>query len=437
MRTAYIGIGLIIGFLVATVLSFVGVAHALSVFTISQGGTNASSFATANNAVYFDGTRLVSAGNAKVTTPYASSTSMTVTGGFYVVGTASTSLLTVSNLGNTSTNCLQITNAGVVQASGSACAAAAGADNIATSSAETSGRVPFWTSTAATPALLSGGVAGFAWDNTLARLTATNASTTNLTVGTNTWLSGITSAIALTGADGLVAEYAGTSCTNQFVRSLSALGAATCATVSAGDVSLANLTAGDTTLTFSGTYTGATARTIILNLANANTWTGGQIFGNATTTGILTIPNAASIVLGQVGQVSINSSAASSSAQYHDGTAQRGLYDLTPRGASFLNPAGSTATITIPVATGPRGSVLTQGYCQSAGGGSFTGVFGKGAATTTYLQSSNSGSNPTVTTISSNNTLDAFQTYYIQVGSWSQTTATTTGSCVWTGRYSY
>lgn len=47
---------------------------------------------------------------------------------------------------------------------------------------------------------------------------------------------------------------------------------------------LANLTATDTTLTFSGTYNGSTARTIGLNLSNANTWTALQTFGNASTT---------------------------------------------------------------------------------------------------------------------------------------------------------
>ena len=41
----------------------------------------------------------------------------------------------------------------------------------------------------------------------------------------------LTSALVLTGAGGAFAEYAGTSCTNQFPRSLSALGAATCASV--------------------------------------------------------------------------------------------------------------------------------------------------------------------------------------------------------------
>lgn len=39
---------------------------------------------------------------------------------------------------------------------------------------------------------------------------------------------------------------------------------------------LANLTATDGTLTFSGTYTGATARTIGINLGNANTWSADQ-----------------------------------------------------------------------------------------------------------------------------------------------------------------
>lgn len=39
---------------------------------------------------------------------------------------------------------------------------------------------------------------------------------------------------------------------------------------------LANLSATDTTLTFSGTYTGATARTIGINLSNANTWLAAQ-----------------------------------------------------------------------------------------------------------------------------------------------------------------
>ena len=114
--------------------------------------------------------------------------------------------------------------------------------------------------------------------------TATSSTQTSTFTAAPTF-SSLTSAIVLTGAGGLTAEYTGATCTNQFVRSLDALGAATCATVVAGDVSLANLTATDTTLTFSGTYNGSTARTIGLNLGNANTWTALQTFsGNASST---------------------------------------------------------------------------------------------------------------------------------------------------------
>lgn len=54
-----------------------------------------------------------------------------------------------------------------------------GAGTVSTSSPETSGRIPFWTSTAATPALLSGGVAGFIYNSVLNVLGYTNASGTS------------------------------------------------------------------------------------------------------------------------------------------------------------------------------------------------------------------------------------------------------------------
>src|SRR3990167_2742943 len=60
--------------------------------------------------------------------------------------------------------------------------------------------------------------------------------------------SSLTSALVLTGAGGLTAEYTGTSCTNQFPRSLDALGAATCASVA-----LATDTSGTLTVSRGGT----------------------------------------------------------------------------------------------------------------------------------------------------------------------------------------
>lgn len=59
---------------------------------------------------------------------------------------------------------------------------------VSTSSAETATYVPFWTTTAATPALLSGGDSGFTWNNTSKKLTVTNygATTGTTTSATST-----------------------------------------------------------------------------------------------------------------------------------------------------------------------------------------------------------------------------------------------------------
>lgn len=79
-------------------------------------------------------------------------------------------------------------------------------------------------------------------------------------------------------------------CTNQFLRAFTAAGVGTCATVQNTDLAnstisgislgsnLADLTATNGTLTFSGTYNGSTARNIGLNLASANTWSASTTF---------------------------------------------------------------------------------------------------------------------------------------------------------------
>ena len=62
--------------------------------------------------------------------------------------------------------------------------------------------------------------------------TSTNATTTNLNISNQLDVDGLTSALVLTGAGGVFAEYAGaSSCTNQFFTGLSALGASTCASI--------------------------------------------------------------------------------------------------------------------------------------------------------------------------------------------------------------
>src|SRR3990167_7625619 len=129
-----------------------------------------------------------------------------------------------------------------------------------------------------------------------------------------------TSALLLTGAGGDVAEYTGTSCTNQAFTALSALVVATCTSInndwwSGTDLSVANGGTGVSTFTASqllygngtaalssvatsslavgasitssgtlGAQVGGTASSLSLNMANANTWTALQTFGNASTT---------------------------------------------------------------------------------------------------------------------------------------------------------
>jgi len=65
-------------------------------------------------------------------------------------------------------------------------------------------------------------------------------------------LTPLTSALLVTNGSGVLAEYAGSSCTNQFVRSLSALGVATCATVANTDLANSTVSYGGVTLSLGG-----------------------------------------------------------------------------------------------------------------------------------------------------------------------------------------
>jgi len=63
-----------------------------------------------------------------------------------------------------------------------------GSGNVATSSAETATYLPFWTSTAGTPAALSGGESTFTYDSALDLLSVASATTTQLTTTGTTYL---------------------------------------------------------------------------------------------------------------------------------------------------------------------------------------------------------------------------------------------------------
>jgi hypothetical protein len=202
---------------------------------------------------------------------------------------------------------------------------------------------------------------------TLQNFTATNGTTTNAT-STNLAVTSITSGLHLADANGLITKYAGTSCTNQFVRSLSALGAATCATVGSADVSLAALTAG-AGLTSAGTYTGATARTFDFDFTRADTWTGlHQFQANASTT-----------MFSSYGPIFIGSTATSTLQGTATGTSTlQGFLNVTGTNststfsgaltATYLNLTGSNATNT--AATGiniASGCFAVNNVCVGAG----------------------------------------------------------------------
>jgi hypothetical protein len=111
---------------------------------------------------------------------------------FEIANTASTTIFQVNNNGATSTgfaissltscDTLDTDANGRIICGTDNASAGSGSGTVSTSSVETSGRLPFWTTTGATPALLSGGSASLTWDNTNTRLTVDKASTTNLSI---------------------------------------------------------------------------------------------------------------------------------------------------------------------------------------------------------------------------------------------------------------
>lgn len=310
MKTLFIAIGLLIGLFVGTLWIAHNAEAATPPSTVPQGGTGWGAldlgyilFGQGNTLP--GSLRLGTSTNLRFSTStgnlnfkYGSTTAFSVSGTTYLQGLLTSSYTGANILPYASTTALTVTNtASTSKLFADGLASCAGATNALTwaagvfgcNSISAGGTFPFTpanyggvaVNSTSTPLWLTTGLPSLIATSTF----ATYASSTNLTNSSNTWLTTMTSALLLTGSDGLVAEYSGTSCTNQFTRSISALGVATCATVGAADVALANLTATNGTLTFSGTYDGSTARTIGLNLANANVWTALQIFNaNASST---------------------------------------------------------------------------------------------------------------------------------------------------------
>lgn len=143
--------------------------------------------------------------------------------------------------------------------------------------------------------------------------------------------------------------------TGSVITGLNNLGLFTGATITASDVTLANLTATDATLTFSGTYNGSTARTIGINLSNANTWAAIQTFstpvinGLATGTGVASAATASTIVTRDANaNININNN----NLGYTTTATAAGTTTLTVSSTALQYFTGSTTqTVVLPVAS--------------------------------------------------------------------------------------
>ena len=137
-------------------------------------------------------------------------------------------------------------------------------------------------------------------------------------------------------SSGVLSAYGGTSCTNQFPRSLSSAGAATCASVNlAADISgTLGVGNGGTGITSLGagvaTWLGTPSSANLAAAVTGETGSGALVFNNAPTisdlaaTGSMNIPNASAVTTDVVGEIALDDNAWAASrgaVQVYDGTA--------------------------------------------------------------------------------------------------------------------
>jgi len=246
---------------------------------------------------------------------------------------------------------------------------------------------------------------------------------------TNLVVKNLTSALTLTDGKGLFAEYAGTTCTNQFVRILSALGVATCATV---DISAdTNLSADGTEIILTGdalslgtalTFTTGTSTTSFFS--GLGTFTNMVVttlatFLNATFTGlvdigggVLEIPNGSAPTVDAIGELALDST---SNQLVLYGSAKKVIGDgnLYPA-FTYATSTAWTGTTTIPLGTAYTAETWNGVQCFTDTG-TVNVDFGDG---TNFMNATTSKAlNPApIHTLSSNNTFTAGETRYARVG---------------------
>lgn len=240
-------------------------------------------------------------------------------------------------------------------------------------------------------------------------------------------LTGITSSLLTTNSSGLVAAYAGTSCTNQFVRSLNGAGAATCATASlasdvTGTLPIANGGTGTTTWQ-TGSIPYFNGTTLTENNTNLLWTNSGTLLTatNASTTNVtiltsLKIPtasNPAPTIAGYTAQ------STNSPYQLQIGNGNSGTVVLDQnRFITFTYATSSpVGTTTLPVGVFPEAMTLNTIQCWQQGAGTTTEVrFYYGPVPTSqYL---NASSTINTNTWTSSNTPGAGATSTVDFGNW-------------------
>lgn len=349
---------------------------------------------------------------------------------------------------------------------------------LATSSAETAGQLAYWTSSAGTPATL-----GTVATGTLAATGPITVTAGQSVIGSGATIACATcntSSLSGTGVNGMMTAWSGA---NSLIATSTVMGGIFIATTTgnatstfAGNVAITgnlqvsgnffapvSLVAGGNLnmATFSITNVGGLTGTFITALVNGgtatSTWnnTGGIAYYNGTTltnTGtftftkageLLTVTNASTTALSATGylqvpvttgasttlpavsgSVGVNTTQASSSIRYYDGTAARTLFASQPKSlvlaSSTLAYFGVTtsATTTLNVMNSVYQSTITRYFCKTSAG-TVNIQFGNGTATSTMLVCSTTGVDTGV--LSSNNQFNMFQNIYLDVGDMSST----------------
>lgn len=153
---------------------------------------------------------------------------------------------------------------------------------------------------------------------------------------------------------------------------------------------LGDLTAGNSSLTFSGTYNGSTARNIVLNVGNANVWTALQSFANSTTTLAdifsLRVGRTASTTIGSDGSITMPSGSTFTKTGVTDGCATwaSGVLGTTGSACGSGGGGGIQDPFTHPTVTSSATTslMLFNGQASSTQFSAYKAFFG-GTATTT------------------------------------------------------